>query len=142
MGVDYHNACYLGFEFEEDTEIDFYKVLVSSPKKCFPHNIPYDVNHLFDPKTGEKLWDTVETEEPLDGYDENEETYKGLDIHTCGYAGQCEYIGKNMGYFTSMEELSSIGIDQLRKEIKSALETLGIEFKEEKFGIHSFTYAS
>jgi hypothetical protein len=142
MSVDTNDKIIFGYKFDDNNKIDFYDHFKEDPKKCFEHDIPYDPDNNFDPKSGKKLWVVNTYCDAKEGYDEDNQEFNGLHIHTDPYSGNVEYIGEVLGYFTSVEELKAFDIDGLTQKIKDTLVSIGVTYREGRIGIYSFVYYS
>jgi hypothetical protein len=125
-------------------KIDESKLYKKVTKKAFPHN--YDESFQFDPKSGKPLWKTEKT--PIKEFDEEEETLSGLKVVFSTDHFHCfvSAFGTGTSYdengYSKIELENSDGfIDKLKKELKKALEPLGL-WDEKSFGLYSVIYIS
>jgi len=142
MSVDYNSELMFAYEFKKHDKIELYTNRVEEVKKCFEHDIPYDPDKNFDPKTGEELYHVYEEESEIDGYDEDTMKFRGLYIHQDPYSGNNGYIGHVLPSFISTNDILNYDFVGATNDIKNALEELGVTFDESRVGLHSFEYYS
>lgn len=107
--------------------------------KAFQHDYGQDMK--FDPQTGKPLW--KESQEPVDGWNEEDEQLFGYPVVDDGSEGKYKYIclyatGKktddNGGPYDQMQDVVLANLSVARNKMRKELEKLGL-WSDKQFGL-------
>ena len=143
MGVDYAACTVVGVEIDKAA---LYSKKKTRHRGC-EHPLPDGSDDPFCSQCGRKAWIESTVSEPLPFYDEDSDTFSGLDVvyDQCYDEDKTQFF---VGTATTMDMqcgipamMSPSVVEETKRQLQAVLEPLGL-WDEDKFGIWTFVQYS